>query len=243
VKKLSLSVLLFAGASACVVACGSDDDPVNSNGGTGGGGKAGASTAGAAGKAGGGSGGTSGGGVEAGSGGEAGGPVETTLYERLGGHDGIAAAVHAIVLEELKDPFIASYFSQLAAPGHKPTGADIEGCLVEQLGAAAGGEEVYPTTLANGYVCRSMSAAHATLGIGSGTFDLFVSIAAETLTAAGVAPADVETIGGVLNGTKAAIVDKNAASGAGPCKSPASCALPIEPGEGGAGGEAGAAAP
>jgi truncated hemoglobin YjbI len=240
VKKLSLfPILLFAGASACVVACGSDDDPVASNGGSGG--KSGASTAGTAGKAG--SGGTSGSGVEAGAGGEAGGGVTTTLYERLGGHDGIAAAVHAIVLEELKDPNIATYFSQLAAPGHKPTGADIEGCLVEQLGAAAGGTEVYPTTLENGYVCRSMTAAHATLGIGSGTFDLFVTIAAETLTAAGVAAADVETIGGVLNGTKVSIVDKNAASGVGPCKSPASCAVPVEPGEGGSGGEAGATAP
>jgi hypothetical protein len=240
VRKLSLfPILVLAGASACVIACGSDDEPGGSNGGAGG--RAGASTAGTAGKAGGGSGGTAGVG-EAGSGGEAGGG-ETTLYERLGGHDGIAAAVHAIVLEELKDPIIASYFSQLAAPGHKPTGADIEGCLVEQLGAAAGGEEVYPAKLANGYQCRSMTAAHATLGIGSGTFDLFVSIAAETLTAAGVAADDVATIGSVLNGTKTAVVDENAASGAEACKSPASCALPIEPGEGGAGGEAGASAP
>lgn len=236
-NKFSLvSLICFVGAGACAVACGSDDD-TSSPPSAGAGGKSGG--AGAAGKGGGGSGGTSGSSTEAGSGGEGGEVVQTTLYERLGGHDGIAAALDAIVTEELKDPIIASYFSQQANPSHKPSAGDIGECFTNLLGKAAGGPEAYPSKTSSGFQCRSMAASHATLGIGAGTFDKFVTIAAGVLTEAGVAAEDVATIGEVLNGTKADIVDPNVPSGAAPCKSPASCAVPV--GEGGASGEGGAA--
>jgi hypothetical protein len=50
-----------------------------------------------------------------------------------------------------------------------------------------------------------MAEAHAHLGIEPAVFDKFVMIAANVLMSAGVAPADIETIGGVLNSTKPAI--------------------------------------
>ncbi len=84
-----------------------------------------------------------------------------------------------------------------------------------------------------------MKTAHQTLGIGAGTFDKFVSIAAGVLTDAGVSDDDVATIGAVLNGTKTDIVDKNVPSGVNACASPASCAIDV-PTEGGAGGAGGA---
>ncbi|MET0795062.1 MAG: hypothetical protein ABW061_26325 [Polyangiaceae bacterium] len=233
--KFSLvSLVCFAAAGACAVACSSDDDPVtNPSAGAGG-----RSSAGAAGKAGGGAGGSGGSISLAGSGGE-GGAIESTLYFRLGERAGIKSALEAIVKEELKDPIIASYFSQQANPAHKPTTDDILGCFTNLLASEAGGPEEYPFTTDSGFKCRDMKTAHQTLGIGAGTFEKFVSIAAGVLTDLNVAPDDVATIGDVLNGTKSSIVDKNVPSGAAPCASPASCAVevPSEGGAGGAGGE------
>jgi hypothetical protein len=81
-----------------------------------------------------------------------------------------------------------------------------------------------------------MKAAHATLGIGAGTFDLFVQIAADELTLLNVEKADVAAIGDVLTGQKSVIVDSNVPSGAAKCASPASCSVPVDTGEAGSGG-------
>jgi truncated hemoglobin YjbI len=141
----------------------------------------------------------------------------TTLYERLGKHSGIRAAVDQIVVAELADPEIASFFVNQAGPkpGH-PSGSQISECLTNQLGQAAGGPEMYPTTLdadAGGFVCRDMATIHAPFHIAGSTFDKFVMIAATKLISLGVAPADVSTVGAVLNSTKAAIVDPAATGG------------------------------
>jgi truncated hemoglobin YjbI len=130
--------------------------------------------------------------------------TSTTLYDRLGGHSGIRNAVQAVVAAELKDQEIAALFANVGQPGH-PTADQIEECLTDQLGNAAGGPETYPTT-ANGWACRDMASAHAGLHIDSTTFDNFVSIAAGVLKSAGVSDADIQTIGGVLNGTETSIV-------------------------------------
>lgn len=225
--KLSFwSLALLTGVGCAVVACGSDDDSGTAAGGTGGKSSAGAGGKGSAGKPSIGEGGASGAGEEAGAAGLSG-----TLYERLGGHAGIQAAIGAIVTAELADSDIASYFApNLKDPNHMPQPADIEECFTDLLGSVAGGTETYPTTLADGYVCRSMPAAHAALHIGSGTFDHFVSIAGGVLMDAKVADADVATIAGVLTGQSAAIVDKKAPAN-GPC-----IVAACEVGEGGAGG-------
>jgi hypothetical protein len=243
VTKFSLiSLLFFVGAGTCAIACSSDDDttpaPTGGAGGAGGRSSAGAGGSASAGKGngGGGTGGIGGSITEAGAGGE-GGAIESTLYFRLGERAGIKNALTAIVTEELKDPIIASYFSQQANPAHKPTKADILECFTNLLAANAGGPEPYPFTTPGGFVCRDMKAAHQTLGIGAGTFDKFVGIASVVLTDLEVAPADVDAVVGVLNGTKTTIVDKNVPSGAAPCASPASCAIDVPPAEGGAGGE------
>lgn len=135
------------------------------------------------------------------------------LYTRLGGHAGIRNAVNAVVAEELKDPEIASFFANVGTPGH-PTADQIEECFTNLLGKISGGPESYPTT-ANGFMCRDMRTAHAALHIPGSTFDKFVVIAAGVLKGAGVADADIATIGGALNGTKTDIVDPSAVSDAG----------------------------
>ncbi len=142
----------------------------------------------------------------------------TTLYERLGGHAGINAAITAIVGQELMDPEIASYFfNQTASPvpaGH-PSAPEIIECFTDLLGGAAMGPETYPTTItlvtdagadAGSFTCRDLTTIHTPLHISGGTFDKFVMIAAGELQTLGVASADITTIGGVLNSTKTAIV-------------------------------------
>jgi hypothetical protein len=219
---------LLAGVGCAVVACGSDDDSGTATGGTGGKSSAGAGGKGSAGKPSIGEGGAAGAGEEAGAGGLSG-----SLYDRLGGHAGIQAAIGAIVTAELADPDIASYFApNLNDTKHMPQPGDIEECFTDLLGQAASGPETYPTTLDDGYVCRSMTAAHAALHIGGTTFDNFIHIAAGVLKDAKVADADIATIGLVLNGLKPTIIDKNAPA-SGPCIV-AACQV----GEGGAAGAA-----
>lgn len=135
-------------------------------------------------------------------------PAGETLYARLGGKSGLNDALGKVVEAELANADIASYFVLVGKPGHPPTAAAIQECLVNQLGAAAGGPESevkYPTTVAGGFTCRSMAEAHAGLGIPPGTFDEFVMIAGAKLKELGVADADITTIAGVLSGTKADI--------------------------------------
>ncbi len=136
-----------------------------------------------------------------------------TLYSRLGGHSGIRTAINAVVAKELMDPEIAAFFGATGTQGH-PTADQIEECFTNLLGKAAGGPEQYPTT-ANGFTCRDMHSSHVGLHIPGSTFDKFVVIAAGVLKSAGVADADITTIGGVLNGTKTDIVDPNADAGPG----------------------------
>jgi truncated hemoglobin YjbI len=142
-------------------------------------------------------------------------PVDTgpPLYDRLGGHDGIANLVDAIVANEITDTDIASYFVPNEQPDASPTVADIKECLVTQLEAAGGGPVVYPTKLLDGYQCRAMKAAHAGLHIGNGTFDKFIVLATGALKAQSVATQDVNDVVAILVGTKSDIVDPLAPDG------------------------------
>jgi hypothetical protein len=133
----------------------------------------------------------------------------TTLYQRLGGNSGIAGAVDAIVADEVKDAEIAATFVDNGTPkaGH-PSVAQIKKCLVNQLGAAAGGTERYPGVPADnaGWQCRDMKTSHEFLGIKAELFDKFVTIAGGTLKRLGVADADIAVVASVLNSTKSDIV-------------------------------------
>jgi hypothetical protein len=137
---------------------------------------------------------------------------------RLGGNAGIKGAVDAIVVEELKDPEIASYFFfqvQSPVPAGHPSADQIKACLVNQLGNAAGGPEPYPGTPSDsaGFQCRGMHEAHATLGIPNGVFTKFLTIAAGVLKTAGVADADIATVGSVLEGTRGSVAQDDTRDG------------------------------
>ncbi|HEY4014061.1 MAG TPA: hypothetical protein VGM06_12035 [Polyangiaceae bacterium] len=135
-----------------------------------------------------------------------------TLYQRLGGHAGIRAAVNQIVAAELTHMDIASYFFfQAGAPanGH-PTEDQVEECFTDLVANAAGGTETYPTTIMSDagvmYTCRDLTTLHAPLLISGGTFDEFVMIAGAELTSLGVSSTDVGTLANALASTKGAVV-------------------------------------
>jgi hypothetical protein len=242
VTKFSFLTLAFVtGVGCAVVACSSDGDdstaPTGGAGGTGGkasggststAGKGGASTT--AGTSNGAAGATI---AEGGAGGDSG-----TIYERLGGDAGIKLAVSAIVGQEVEDSKIASYFSQSTSNQHySPSVTDIEECLVLLLDNATGGGQTYlGAKVTSGFVCESMVEAHKDLGINSGTFAAFVTIAAGVLAAKpfSVSTADLTVIGGVLNGTEGDIVTASPDSDTErACQAPSACA---EAGAGGTGG-------
>jgi len=185
-KRHALALVAALCATVAVTACSSDDDKGSQNTSSGTSGASGGMT----------------------SGGMSSGGATKTLYERLGMKAGIAAAVHEVAIDAVKDPNIASYFfAQTAAttPAGHPTLVQLEECFTLQLANAAGGPEQYPGTVSGGFVCRSMTASHANLGIPAGEFDKFVTSAAGTLKRLGVADDDIAVIGGVLNGTKAQV--------------------------------------
>jgi len=233
VTKLSFATLALLAGVGCgaVAACSSSGDDTSSpTGGAGGASGGAAGKAGATGTAG--KGGSTGTVAEAGAGGDAG-----TIYDRLGGNAGITTAVAAIVGAEVTDLEIASYFSQSTSnPNYSPSVTDIEECLVLLLDSSTGGPQTYlGTKVTSGFACQSMVEAHADLGINSGTFSKFVSIAATVLAAPpfSVSTADLTVIGGVLNGTETQIVTASPDSDTEkPCTAPAACA---EAGAGGAG--------
>jgi hypothetical protein len=141
----------------------------------------------------------------------------TTLYERLGGHAGIRGALDQVVLAELGDPALASFFFnqvQNPVPAGHPTVDQLTECLTDQLSKAAGGQEAFPTTVtddAGSFTCRDMVTIHRSFHISGGTFDKFVMIAAGELQTLGVAAGDIQAVGSVLTSAKPAIIDSNLA--------------------------------
>ena len=134
----------------------------------------------------------------------------STLYQRLGGQLGIRKLVDQILANELKDADIASFFFfQVTSDPAHPSIQQISDCLSVQLAEASGGPQIYTGHVSAGFTCRPMAAAHQGLEISAKTFDKFVTIAAGVLKTAGVADADIATIGTVLNGTKKDISSAN----------------------------------
>ena len=148
----------------------------------------------------------------------------TSLFQRLGGKDGIKAFVDAVVAEELKDsevgPFFAPNINPAGPPAGRPNGAQIKGCLVEQIAAASSdkdkGDPVFsypgvkdgPAPKVDGFTCRDMKTAHMGLGITESAFAKFGAIAAGVAKASGkLSDADLTSLTNFLNLNKAAIVE------------------------------------
>ncbi|MFV8750749.1 group I truncated hemoglobin [Nannocystaceae bacterium ST9] len=121
-----------------------------------------------------------------------------TLYDRLGGEEGIQAVVQAAVVNRIAaDPKINAYFLNSSVD----VGIVI-GCLTDQLGNLTGGPQEYPN--AN---CRDMKTSHEGLGISDNDFNDLAGHFVAELTERGVSEADIQTIVDALTGMHDDIVE------------------------------------
>jgi hemoglobin len=121
-----------------------------------------------------------------------------SLYDRLGGEEGIRAVVEDAVVNRIAaDPKINAYFFN--------DGVDINitiNCLVDQLGALTGGPQTYPNDN-----CRDMKETHEGMGVSDNDFNDLAAHFVGALTDAGVAQADIDVIVEALVGMHDDIVE------------------------------------
>jgi hypothetical protein len=129
-----------------------------------------------------------------------------TVSARLGGFEGILAFLeNSVVPAELADPEIAAFFTHLTE-----TPTDIEQCLAMLLDHDLGGDSPhFGAVLADGHQCRSsMSNIHRGLAIPDRIVTKFILIAGQQAALAGVAPADIQEIAGVLDRYRGGVRNK-----------------------------------
>lgn len=114
-----------------------------------------------------------------------------TIYDELGGKDGVATAVDRFYGHVMEDELLAPYFSGVDLRRQKAH-------LRAFLATAVGGPERYEG--------RDMASAHAGLAVSDEAFDHVVGHLVTTLTDLGVAPKTIGAIGGSLAPLRAQIV-------------------------------------
>lgn len=181
-----------------LVGC-SDDEDSGGSGGNAGSGAAGSGGTGATGATGG-NGGS--GGSTAGSGGSGG---TASLCAKYGGADAVASVVENNVFPAIAgDCRISAWFTSLTANVQ----THVLECLTIQTQEVFGCEGItYAGSSSSFGPCRSMSEAHANLGISAGDFDALVEDVAAGLTEAGIEAADIAAAAPVLVGLKDEIVE------------------------------------
>lgn len=106
---------------------------------------------------------------------------DDTVYARLGGEEGVRAAMQSLVVRVSADPKINGYFLNDTVDAGRLTD-----CLVKQVGEATGGPQKYD--------CRSMREAHAGLGISNQDWSDFLAHLVAVLAERGAAQGDVDFV-------------------------------------------------
>ena len=114
-----------------------------------------------------------------------------TIYDEIGGKEGVAVAVDRFYGHVMDDELLAHYFAGVDLRRQKAH-------LRAFLATAVGGPERYAG--------RDMVSAHARLAITDEAFDHVVGHLVTTLTDLGVAPKTIGAIGGRLAPLRAQIV-------------------------------------
>jgi hemoglobin len=115
-----------------------------------------------------------------------------SIYDEIGGREGVAVAVDTFYDRVMADDALAPYFAATDMARQKRH-------LRTFLAAAVGGPEPYEG--------RDMGAAHAGLAITDDAFDRVVGHLVATLDGLGVAPATIGAIGDTLAPLRARIVE------------------------------------
>ena len=121
--------------------------------------------------------------------------TEPTLYERLGGYDGIVAVVNDLLPRLMADPLLARFWQNRGTDGLERE----KQLLIDFLCSSAGGP-LY-------YTGRDMATTHRGMGISEADWEAFMGHLQATLDAFDVpAPERAEVIE-FVRGTKADIVE------------------------------------
>ncbi|MCA9627719.1 MAG: hypothetical protein KC766_08640 [Myxococcales bacterium] len=192
IERVAARYLVLGALSVPLALAGCSDD--ESSGGSGGSGAAGSGGTGATG----GSGGSSAGG-SGGSGGDG------SLCEKYGGANNVASVVKDNVFPAIAgDCRISAWFTSLTDNMQ----THVLECLTIQTQEVFGCAGVtYAGSSSSVAPCRSMSEAHANLGISDADFDALIEDVAAGLTEAGVEAADIQAAAPVLLGLKSDIVE------------------------------------
>jgi hypothetical protein len=128
-----------------------------------------------------------------------------SVAARLGGFPGILAFLKVTAPVILSDPITGPFFDFLTESAD-----DIENCLAMLLDHDLGGSSPhFGAKLADGHQCRSsMSDIHRGRHIPDPAVDRFIAIVAEQATAAGIAPADIQAAGKVLERYRGGVRNK-----------------------------------
>ena len=118
--------------------------------------------------------------------------MQTSLYDRLGGHEAINAVVEDFVGRCAGDSRINGKFARTDIPR-------LKSMLQDQVCNASGG----PCT----YAGRSMADTHAGMGVTAGEFDALVEDLVATLNALGVAEKSQSELLGILGPLRSDIVE------------------------------------
>jgi len=117
--------------------------------------------------------------------------MENTLYERLGGHDGISAIVHDVLRNHLENPAVRARFENADIP-------KLHRLAVEFFGMGAGGPEHYSG--------RDMLAAHKGMNISEQEFVAVIDDILAALDKNGISPETRTEVLGILYSMKNQIV-------------------------------------
>ncbi len=142
----------------------------------------------------------------------------TTVAQRLGGADGIAAFISAKVVPALVASDLAPFFTGGVTRLTESTSQTVQ-CLARLLDHDLGGsspkngaivsDPEAPPAFPALHQCRSsMSNVHRGMNISDAQFDEFVGIVARQALDAHVAAADVAAVGKVLNRYRGSITEK-----------------------------------
>jgi truncated hemoglobin YjbI len=126
-----------------------------------------------------------------------------TLYQRLGGENGLKAVVTDFVTRVLSDPKINGYFLNASVDGN-----NVIRCLVLQIGSLTGGPQTYPSG-----GCRDMKAVHAGMKVSMQDFSDLAGHLVASLAAGAVAKADIDTVVGAITPMAGDIVEDKGNSG------------------------------
>ena len=120
---------------------------------------------------------------------------KASLYERLGGYDGITSFVNELLPRLESDAQLGRFWQHRGSDGV----AREKQLLIDYLAASAGGPMYYTG--------RDMKLSHVGMNISEADWDAFIGHAVDTMNAVGLGDAEQADVAAFVSGLKADIVE------------------------------------